>query len=700
MTSRFVTLAFVVLLACNLPAGIAAGTPTDRAPASADLESPSVGAAATGSSSDVLHRTTTLRHRPTDTDVFETETTFRVPESVTELEIELERGATVESTTGFERTGERTLEWTGTTDEPTVRYTMPADRTGTQGASATGEGYSFVDTGEWAVVPVPDVAISLRRTDPVGIEETVRVDGPGATGGDIAFFGAVTERERTVDGERFRLAVPEAATLEESPDTILSALVDASDRLEVGARPDETFVVAVPDTVDWGPRGIQYGESDAWVVADEPLDSPNPAWLHEYVHVRQRFANTADGTTTETEWVVEGQADYHAGLLALEAGYTDFEGFSRLLVRGTESPYADGALADPGTWEHERTDYVKGALVAGEIDRQLRVATDGDRTLADVVRELNADDDAATVAGLLGSIEAYGGTAVRTDAERYTRTDATPAVWSRTDHRAAFDQSVASFEYGFGTGPIEVAGEEWPRWSASEAGVDAGTDEVIVVPAGESVTLPATVTNVGEREGTYDLTLGADGRTVAHRQGTLAPGGERSHRLSWTPAEPGTYVLSLIHISDGACHRPPARARGGRPRRAGDGDRHRRSRRRRVRGCRSRVPDRRRRRRQATGSGSSRRDGDGRSRTPVRRGESVRGRRRRANGDGQRRRDGAGRGDRRRPRLRGFGDARRVPSAGRDRSGGSATIIPVPALTRSRPGTDRRRPRPRRSRFS
>ncbi|MFA9502799.1 hypothetical protein ACERIM_08440 [Natrinema sp. H-ect1] len=545
MTSRFVTLAFVVLLACSLPAGIAAGTPTDRAPASADLGSPSVGAAATGSSSDVLHRTTTLRHRPTDTDVFETETTFRVPDSVTELEIELERGATVESMTGFERTGERTLEWTETTDEPTVRYTMPADRTGSQGAGATGEGYSFVDTGEWAVVPVPDVAISLRRTDPVGIEETVRVDGPGATGGDIAFFGAVTERERTVDGERFRLAVPEAATLEESPDAILTALADASDRLEVGARPDETFVVAVPDTVDWGPRGIQYGESDAWVVADEPLDSPNPAWLHEYVHVRQRFANTADGTTTETEWVVEGQADYHAGLLALEAGYTDFEGFSRLLERGTESPYADGALADPGTWEHERTDYVKGALVAGEIDRQLRVATDGDRTLADIVRDLNADDDAATEADLLGSIEAYGGTAVRTDAERYTRTDATPDVWSRADHRAAFDQSVASFEYGFGTGPTEVAGEEWPRWSASEAGVDAGTDEVIVVPAGESVTLPATVTNVGEHEGTYDLTLGADGRTVAHRQGTLAPGGERSHRLSWTPEDPGTYVLRV-----------------------------------------------------------------------------------------------------------------------------------------------------------
>ncbi|AGB30023.1 hypothetical protein C488_19182 [Natrinema pellirubrum DSM 15624] len=545
MTSRFVTLAFVVLLACSLPAGIAAGTPTDRAPASADLETPSVGAAATGSSSDVLHRTTTLRHRPTDTDVFETETTFRVPDSVTELEIELEQGATVESTTGFERTGERTLEWTGDTDEPTVRYTMPADRTGSQGAGATGEGYSFVDTGEWAVVPVPDVAISLRRTDPVGIEETVRVDGPGATGGDIAFFGAVTERERTVDGERFRLAVPEAATLEESPDAILSALADASGRLEVGARSDEVFVVAVPATVDWGPRGIQYGESDAWVVADEPLDSPNPAWLHEYVHVRQRFANTADGTTTETEWFVEGQADYHAGLLALEAGYTDFEEFSRLLERGTESPYADGALADPGTWEHDRTDYVKGALVAGEIDRQLRVATDGDRTLADVVRDLNADDDAATEAALLGSIETYGGTAVRTDAERYTRTDATPAVWSRTDHRAAFDQSVASFEYGFGTGPIEVAGEEWPRWSASEAGVDAGTDEVIVVPAGESVTVPAAVDNAGDREGTYDLTLGADGRTVAHRQGTLAPGGERSHRLSWTPAEPGTYVLRI-----------------------------------------------------------------------------------------------------------------------------------------------------------
>ncbi len=556
MTSRFVILAVIVLLACSPPAGVALLEPTHAAePAASTVDSdelftdtdrtssPSVDAATTARTGDVLHRTTTLRHRPTDTDVFEIETVFRVPDAVTELEITLEDGATVESTTGFERTGERTLEWTGATDDPTVRYTMPADRTGTQGTDAAGEGYSFVDTGEWAVVPVPDVAISMRRTDPVGVEETVRVDGPGATGGDVAFFGKVTEHERTVDGETFRLAVPEAATLEESPDVILSALADASGRLEVGTRPDEVFVVAVPATVDWGPRGIQYGESDAWVVADEPIEDANPAWLHEYVHVRQRFASTADGTTAETEWFVEGQADYHAGLLALEAGYTDFEAFSRLLERGTESPYADGALADPGTWGHERTDYVKGALVAGEIDRQLRVATDGDRTLADVVRELNADNGTVTEADFLGAIEAAGGTAVRSDAERYTRTDATPETWSRTAHEAAFDQPVASFAYGFGTGPTEVAGEEWPRWSPSEAGVDAATDEVIVVPPGEPVTVPATVDNVGEREGTYDLTLQAGGRTVDHRSGTLEAGDERSHRLSWTPAKPGTYVL-------------------------------------------------------------------------------------------------------------------------------------------------------------
>ncbi|WP_254762483.1 hypothetical protein [Natrinema marinum] len=553
MTSRAAVVVFVVVLVGSVPAGVGALEPAPQpaspAPA-ASLAAAGMSSGATvttGGGEDVLHRTTVLSHRPDDTDAFGVEMTFRVPDSVTELEITLEEEASVESTRGFERTGERTFEWTGGTASPTVRYAMPADRTGEgeQRASASGDGYTFVDTGEWGVVPVPGVGITVGRTEPVGFEETVTVDGPGATGGDIAFFGPVTTYERDANGETFRLVVPEAADLEESPDAILSALTAASGRLEVGMRSDEVFVVAVPNTVDWGPRGIQYGRSDAWVVDDAGLDEPNPVWLHEYVHVRQRFSTAEDDLAPDAAWLVEGQADYYAGLLALEGGLTDFSDFRDLLERGERSLYADGVLARPSTWEDDRTDYAKGALVAGELDRRLRLATDGDRTLEDVFRTLNAREGTITEADFLDALEDAGGNAVRAAAEKYTQTDATPSMWSRRDHEVAFDQPVAVFEYGIDSGPLEVAGQEWQRWSAAASGGESEAPDVIAVPAGESVSIPVAAANVGERDGTYDAMLQVDGRVVDHRRGTLAAGERTSHRLTWTPAKPGTYDVRV-----------------------------------------------------------------------------------------------------------------------------------------------------------
>lgn len=559
MNSRVAVLAFVVLLVASPPAGavtlesgsaVESPATADSVPA-AELEQrqslASVGTSA--GSDDVFHRTTVLRHRPDDPETFGTEMTFRVPDPVTQFEIELEPGATVESIAGFERTGERTFEWDEETAEPTIRYAMPADQRGggEQRGTDLSAGYTFVDTGEWGVVGVPDVAISLRRTEPVGIEETVTVDGPGATGGDIAFFGEVEEYERDVDGETLRLAVPEVADLEESPDDILTALADASGRLAVGARSDEVFMVAVPSDVDWGSnRGIQYGQSDAWVVENATLDERNPVWFHEYVHVRQRFSTAAVDTAPEVEWVVEGQADYYAGLLALESGRTEFGEFTSLLERGERSPYTDGVLTDQSTWNDSETDYAKGALVAGEIDRQLRLATDGDRTLEDVFRTLNAQEGTVTEADFLSAIEDAGGAEVRAVAERYTRTEATPELWNQSQHEAAFEQSVTAFEYGIEAESLTVAGQEWPRWNASALGrTDGETRDVIAIPAGESVTIPTTVENTGERAGTYDATLQAGGRVVDSRRGTLEPGAAATHSLSWTPSEPGEYTIRV-----------------------------------------------------------------------------------------------------------------------------------------------------------
>ena len=562
MTSRIAVVAVVAFLIATLPAGVAAvggfestpdledGEPSPAVVTDAGVEPAATADAdveATSMADDVLHRTTELRHLSDRPGEFEAELTVAVPEPVSEVTIDLEPEADVQSLDGFEPAGDGAYRWTGETDAPTIRFTMPADRTGDDRShvrsSDHGDGYTFVDTGDWGVVQVPNVGISYRKPDSVdiGLEETVAVDGPGAAGDDVAFFGAVTEHERTVDGEIIRLVVPDAADMEEPPEDVLVALAAASERLDVGSQPAETVVVAVPTDVDWGPRGVQYGQSDTWVRADAPLDEPAPVWLHEYVHVRQSFA---DDVAADAAWLVEAEAEYHAARLALETELTDLETFGRFLERGERSPYADGVLADPATWEDDRTDYVKGALVAGELDRQLRLETDGDRSLEDVVRQLNARDDRVTGTELLDAIEDAGGEAVRASAEEYTRTAATPETPTRSDQRAAFEEAGATIESEIGSEPIAVAGQDWERWDRDDlagTAADIGSGDVLAVPAGERVAVPVALENVDDRAGTADPTLEVDGEIVAHDQVVVAGGEATTATLAWEPTEPGVY---------------------------------------------------------------------------------------------------------------------------------------------------------------
>ncbi|RQG92707.1 hypothetical protein EA462_00280 [Natrarchaeobius halalkaliphilus] len=585
MTSRLIAIVFVVLMIASLPAGVGAfesAEPTASPAAEpASLEPIDAGSiTATTATESTLYRTTTLRHLPDRSGTFETEKEFRVPDPVVDLEIGLHSRAEVESTEGFEETGDGTLEWTEETDRPSVRFTMPANRTGDVGAHALESGgspetsgevpneptkramvtatidertehartattaderYTFVDTGEWGVVQVPGIDISLRQTESVGHDETVRVDGPGATGGDIAFFGEVEEHQRTVDGETIRLVVSESAEMAEEPSAVLETLTYASRELDVGARPDEAFIVAVPTDVNWGPEGVQYGDGDAWVRADAPLENPANIWVHEYVHVRQDFSGSASDARLgpEAEWLVEAQAEYYAATIAFEKGLIEFDELKRHLERGERAPYADGILADPPSWEDDRTDYVKGRLVYAEIDRVLRLETEGDRTLEDVFRVMNANEEGLTGDGFLELLEDAGGEAVRATAERYTLTDATPGMWSRSEHAAAFDLEGAAFAYRLGPEPLEVADEPW------EDGYVTAERDAVVVPMDTSVTVPATVENVGDRDGTYDASLVIDGDIVDYNQSALPVGRHATERLAWTPPEPGDYALRV-----------------------------------------------------------------------------------------------------------------------------------------------------------
>ncbi|QZX98263.1 CARDB domain-containing protein [Halobaculum rubrum] len=516
----------------------------------ADIDAPATTPAASLADGDDIRLTTTLALTPDSPGSVAVTLRFDVPDRVTAVEATIAADAEAVTTEGFSATEGDTYEWDGETATPTIRYRLPANRTaatgrldrlgprsagpspdGVSGTAAGDTGYLFVDTGPWALVSLPGTSLSWRyRGETVGLSREATTAGPGAVGDRVAFLGEHAVRERTANGQTFRLVVPAASdgAMTVRPERVLDSFAAASGDLRVGDRDESVFVVAAPTGVDWAVRGLQTGDSDAWVRADEPLDDPQSAWLHEYVHTRQSFA-----TTAETRWLTEGSADYYAALLALRQGLTDFPAFADHLERGAEAPYGDDVLADPGTWT-TGTPYRKGSLVAGETDRRIRLASDGGATFATVVARLNAESEPISGDRFRALVADAGDESVADETGRYVRTDAAPGMWSASAHEAAFGTPVARIAVD---PPARVA-VEGPFRNTSLA-------PPVTVAVGESLTVPVAVSNVGGAAGDYRVALAANDRTVDAANGTLAAGGNATVPLSWTPTEPGTYAVTV-----------------------------------------------------------------------------------------------------------------------------------------------------------
>lgn len=190
------------------------------------------------------------------------------------------------------------------------------------------------------------------------------------------------------------------------------------------------FFIDAPTGPDWGPLGIEYDGSDAWVRADARLDRVTNVWLHEYVHTRQQY-----DLTEATRWSEEGTADYYAALLTFEQGRITFSAFRDQRRRGSSGPAARSVLTNPDAWERN-ANYRKGALVWGVIDYHIRTA--GDRSVDNVLVQLNSHDGPVTATVLLEAVATAGNGNTRAVARRYTETREAPKLWSREDHSNVF----------------------------------------------------------------------------------------------------------------------------------------------------------------------------------------------------------------------------------------------------------------------
>jgi len=310
--------------------------------------------------------------------------------------------------------------------------------------------------------------------------------------------------------------------------------------------------------VSWAVRGLQTGDADLWVRDGEPAGTAADVWTHEYVHTRQAYRTEASG-----QWITEASATHYAALFALDRGAADFDAFERTLARGEREPDASAVLSNPTTWDGH-ADYTKGALVAGEIDRRLRAATDGAASLATVLRELNeADEPVTNDRLLLDTVEAAAAEGaddataaeIRDEAERLTTTRATTETWDRDTHAAAFGETPAQVGYGLADDGVRATGEYRNRTVARDP---------VELVVGESLEAAVVASNTGGATGSYDLSLSVDGEPVANRSGALSTPAPRRSSASSTASDPrGVRGPDRQRAPD--CHRLRARAaaRGG-----------------------------------------------------------------------------------------------------------------------------------------
>ncbi|WP_439027829.1 CARDB domain-containing protein [Haloarchaeobius sp. DT45] len=574
-------LLLVVLLVTSVPAGTAIAAPSADAHAATARPVGTTGtttaATTTGATggdtvtqaarATDIQRTTRLHLTPKEPGSIQTDVVYDIPTDVTSLTVTLQQNVDVVKTERFRQTGPREYEWTGSGDTATITFDVDANETDDAGrradrrvseseattrrsapadsesvdplpmktadptpaARTDEETYAFVDTGDWAIVRVPQMATSWKwvGSGQVGISKRTVVAGQGATGGQIAFLGPMTEYSTTVRDQHIRLVVPRAADMREKPTDVLDSVAEASGQLRVGARDPSVLLVAAPTSVRWSVAGLQLGADDAWVKANARLASPDNVWLHEYVHTRQAFKPTEDG-----QWLVEGSADYYAALLAFEQGHIAFENFQSKLERGGNEPYTSTVLAEPATWTQGAV-YMKGALVTGAIDRELRAETDQTRSFQSVFRELNAHDGEVSNDDILAAIAAESNAATRDFAGRYTTTSATPGSWSKQVHSDLFGVIPALMRETVPAGGVTVTGPYRNETVSSEP----------FLAVGEQLRVNVTVENVGGRAGEYETRFRVGGTVAQTKTGSLVPEETKTVTFTREATEPGTYRI-------------------------------------------------------------------------------------------------------------------------------------------------------------
>ncbi|MFB6070754.1 MAG: CARDB domain-containing protein [Halanaeroarchaeum sp.] len=496
------------------------------------LQPVGVGMAAGQTSDGTIVRTMAFSLTPDEPGSVSVRVTFDVPTNVLSLTTSVPGRAAVVATDGFTETDDG-YTWNGGPDDPSLTLALSANRTDVGlRAAASSSGYEFVDAGPWALVSTLPMSTSWTYTGKSpDFERRVTTATDGVAGQQMVYLGPSTEYTRSASGQRVTLVVPDSATMAEAPSTVLDSIAAASASLRVGERDPAITFFAVPTSVDWAAEGLATN-SEAWVTADSELDRPENVWLHEYVHTRTAFE-----PSTGARWLVEAAAEYYAALLTFQQGRIDFQEFHDHLALGARDPYASSILTEPSTWARG-ANYLKGALVLGNLDRRIRLATESRHTAADLVEAMNRKEGTVTYDFVRETVAALSGPETVQYLDRYATTQAAPSAWSRTEHAAAF-QTLP---------PLMVVGND-PTFTVTGPSRETRTSTPPVLVPGETLAVNVSVTNEGDVAGEYDVTLTVDGEPVDSAAGSLASGESTRVTLRHQFESTGTVTVMIDGLS-------------------------------------------------------------------------------------------------------------------------------------------------------
>ena len=235
---------------------------------------------------------------------------------------------------------------------------------------------------------------SAAAQAPLG-EDTFAVEEPGkhfARPRGWLALGDITRHQRRIAGMEVIVARAPGSALDVRRlfrlyDHTVPLLADI-----LGPPPGRLLIVSAPDPM-W--RGGLSGEDSFFVNGRIPVRSADKtsSYLHELFHVWQPFRPASDG-----RWITEGLAEYYSLALPYRAGRLSERSFARgvsLFARYGRWGVDISHTRDPAALNNS------APFLMYWLDQEIRVATDGRRSLDDVVRTLVREAGPVTTASFL-----------------------------------------------------------------------------------------------------------------------------------------------------------------------------------------------------------------------------------------------------------------------------------------------------------